>query len=315
MSLAVVCSPVAQAWASPRLTAFRPLSTEIVTAVATDGDRYAVAGLSNGLTRILDTRRGPSRDVSTPSCVNPVASAADLAPPLRSVGGGQVLWQCQTDTRQLIWVQDIATNRRFVAGGTAALWSAEAGGDTFRLISVGRHWLYAIRAGYHYTQDALISVDASRTIVGAAPRTIAAGAMGVRDAIALDRPHGTRPLCQGVTRAKGVIDAGIGELPYEPLMFDRPFAVSPYNDHPRPIQSCTGTRAAPSRTPVEYAQLGGRLLTWAERNAVHARTYTSRATATRTVKGTLASVSHTRNRVFVSVRSYPTRGYVAVLKR
>lgn len=315
MSLAIGCTPAAQASATPRLTAFRALSTEIVTAVATDGDRYAVAGLADGGTRIFDTRRGISRDVSTPSCVNPDAPAADLAPPLRFVGGGHVVWQCQTDSRQLIWMQDITTDRRFVAGGTATLWSAEGGGDTFRLIAVGRHWLYAIRAGHHYTQDALISVNASRTIVGAAPRTIAAGAVGLREAIALDRPHGTRPLCQGIKRAAGIIDAGIGQLPYEPLLFDRPFAVSPYNDRPRPIQSCADTRAAASRTPVEYAQLGGRFLTWAERTTVHARTYTSRATATRTVKGTIASVSHTRNRVFVSVRSYPTRGYVAVLRR
>jgi hypothetical protein len=245
--------------------------------------------------------------------VDPVAPVAPIATPLTLVGGGNIVWQCQTGmpSSQLIWVQDIQTDRRFVAGGTPALWPAELGtadASTFRLISVGRHWLYAINSGYHYTRDALISVDTPRTIIGIASNR-------PRDVIALDRPHGTRPLCRGITRRPGINEAGIGELPYEPLLFDRPFAVNPYDHDLRPIQACAQTPAAPSRTPVANAQLGGQLLTWAQRNTVHARTYTSRATATRTVRGTVAGVSHTRNRVFVSVRSYPTRGYVALLER
>lgn len=311
MCLAVVCLPAAQASAAPRLTALRALPNDIVTPVVTDGDRYAVAGLADGATRLFDTRRGTSRDVGTPSCVNPVAPADAIDTPLRFVGGGYVVWQCRTDTpgNQLIWVQDIQTNRRFVAAGTATLWSAELGsaaGSTFRVISVGRHWLYAIRSAYHSpTQDALIGVDTPRTIIGIAGHR-------PRDTIALDRPHGTRPLCQGITRKAGVDEAGISELPYEPLLFDRPFAVNPVNRDLRPIQACAHTPAAPRRVPVQYAQAGGRVLTWAENGTVRARTYTSRAMAVRSVKGAITGVSHTRNRVFVSVASSPIRGYVAV---
>jgi hypothetical protein len=228
--------------------------------------------------------------------------------PLVLVGGGYVAWQCQTgmEGSALIWMQDLRTNRRFIAAGTPALWQDEidhdgADGSVFTLISVGRHWLYAIRTGYHYTQDALIGIDTPRTIFAAADSR-------PRDVVAPDRAHGTRPLCRGIKRKPGIIDAGIGELPYEPLLFDRPFAIDPYNHQAQPIQACADTPAPPSRDPVSFAQLGGQLLTWAQGSTVYVRTYASRATASHTFKGTEVSVTHTRNRVFAG-------RYVATLRR
>jgi hypothetical protein len=289
-----------------RLGAFRALPAEVVTPVATDGERFGVAGLADGRTRIFDTSRGTTRDVSTPSCA--LGPAAQLAPPLRLVGGGIIGWQCQTGQLggQLIWTQNLRTGRRSIPAGIRAFWQLEidtngADGATFTLISVGRHWLYLIRTGYHYTQDALIGIETPRVIAGPA-------ADDPRQALALNRPHGTRPLCRDIKRPAGIIDAGISELPHEPLLFDRPFAIDPYNHRPQAIQACARTRARPPRAPVSHAQLGGQLLTWAQESTVYARTYSSTYTASRDVRSGVGAVSHTRNRVFIP-------GYVAVLRR
>ena len=217
-------APAAHAAAAPDVGALRQLPREVVTPVVTDGERYAVAGLAGGRrTRLFDTRRGTSRDIGNPSCVNPLAPAPEAAPPLTLVGGGRIVWQCVTyaSASQLIWVQDIRTGSRFVAGGVRALWPAEIGtsdGSTFTLIGAGRHWLYAVRRGYHQSADALVGVDTARTILGAADDD-------PREVIALDRPHGTRPLCRGIRRAAGLGDE-VGDLLHEPLVFDRPFAVN-----------------------------------------------------------------------------------------
>lgn len=294
----------------PRLGPFRALPAEIVTAVATDGERFAVAGLADGATRILDTQRGTSRDVATPSCVNPLMpTMGQVDRPLVMVGGGYVVWQCQTavEGSQLIWVQNLRSNRRFIAAGTSALWQDEiyhdfsADASAFTLISVGRHWLYAIRTGYHYTQDALIGIDTPRTIFAAADNR-------PRDVVAPDRLHGSRPLCRGINRAAAIFEPATEDIAHEPLLFDRPFAIDPYNHQAHPIQACAGTPAPPSHEPVSFAQLGGRLLTWAQGSTIYVRTYASRATASHTFKATYVSVTHTRNRVFAA-------GYVATLKR
>ena len=168
-------APAAHAAAAPDVGVLRQLPREVVTPVVTDGERYAVAGLAGGRrTRLFDTRRGTSRDIGNPSCVNPLAPAPEAAPPRTLVGGGRIVWQCVTyaSASQLIWVQDIRSGSRFVAGGVRALWPAEIGtpdGSTFTLIGAGRHWLYAVRRGYHQSADALVGVDTARTI--SAPRT------------------------------------------------------------------------------------------------------------------------------------------------
>jgi hypothetical protein len=306
-----VTSPASASTAATprRLGAFRALPAEIVTTVATDGERFAVAGLADGATRILDTRRGTSRDVATPPCVNPMMPMGQVGRPLVLVGGGYVAWQCQTGVEgsQLIWMQDLRTNTRFIAAGIPSFWQDEiyhdlsADGSAFTLISVGRHWLYAIRTGYHYTQDALIGISTPRTIFAAADNN-------PRDVVAPDRAHGTRPLCRDINRPAAINEPPTEDIAHEPLLFDRPFAIDPYNHQAHPIQACANTPAPPSREPVSFAQLGGQLLTWAQGSTIYVRTYASRATASHTFKATDVSVTHTRNRVFAA-------GYVATIRR
>jgi hypothetical protein len=302
LALTLATAISAHAAGAPRIGAFRTLP-RLAGPVQTDGSRYGVALLRDGATRIFDTLLGRTRDVPTPSCVNPLAPDRTDRAPRTLVGGGYVVWQCKTFVLggQLIWMQSLRGGAPFMPAGMAPFWQYEIGhdgadGSTFDLVAAGREWLYLIRTGYHYTQDALVGVHIPRITPGPAddPRVV----------LALDRRHGTRPLCRGIRRKPGILDAGIQELAYEPLLFDRPFAVNPYVHESRPMQACGGTTAPPLSTPVDVPQAGGGLLTWARDGRVYVRTYRSRATASRRISadGLGFGVAHTRDRLFVGDR-------------
>jgi hypothetical protein len=277
---------------APRIGAWHRVATGDAHGVTTDGTRYAATRLTQTRLRIDDTATGRHRILTSPSCVN---AARGIGPgtPAFLLGSGLVVWQCPDrfiDHRQ-IWIDDIRTGARTQPRGLAALWAGEnnsSDGATFTVVGVGRHWLYAIRTGYHYSDDILVGVHTPRVIHSPADRADVTAAP--------DTTAGVVPLCAGIRRTPGDLD--IGRLAFSPLHYDEPYAVST-SGH---LRACHGAPAPPAGRPV--VQLGGGLITWSRTTRVYAQSVTTGRRSSRRAPGRVISVSHTRHAIYIATASH-----------
>jgi hypothetical protein len=279
------------AQSGPRIGAWHRVATRVAQSITTDGTRYAATRLTGNRLRIDDTATGRRRILTWPSCRN--AQGIASGKPDFLLGSGLVMWQCPDrfiNSRQ-IWIDDIRTGARTQPRGLTALWASErnsSDGATFTVVGVGRHWLYAIRTGYHYSDDILVGVHTPRVIHSPAERADVAAAP--------DTTAGIVRLCAGIRRTPDKL-GGIGGLAFSPLQYDEPYAVST-SGH---LRACHGAPAPPAGHPV--VQLGGGLITWSRTTRVYAQSVATGRRTSRRAPGRVISVTHTRHEIFITTAS------------
>ena len=255
-----------------------------------DGSRYVQTRGDDGSVRVIDTVTGKRRRLAVPPCDNGASQA-------RALGDGVLVWECASLVAlggHVLVVDDLATGRRILPGGLRAFKALERqshDGSLFHVRSVGRHWIYLTRSGYHYSDDVLVAIDHDEIIYQPASRAD----------VAIDpaRASGKRRLCRGLRRSAGEME--LGQLPFAVLTFHRPYAVSAGR-----IRSCAGAPTPPSN-PLASA-LSDRWLTWASDRRLHLRSTASRATratASRAAPARIRGIVLTDHFVYITSGRHP----------
>jgi hypothetical protein len=289
--------PVVAAPRGPQIGAWHRMKDPGALGLQSDGSRYVVTLVDRRGIEIHDSVTNRDRAFAYPPCTYPEGTH-DPQPPRHGLGRGLVAWQCTYPQHAAIWVDRIRSARRTLAAGLAGMWQHEIGsadGGTFTLASVGRHWVYAIRNGYHYTDDILVSLDEARVVLRPADRADAT--------VDPDAPAGVVELCAGIRRSPGILD--IGAPAFLPLQYAAPYGV--LTPDARTFASTIGRLRRCAGAPAVHSagadvQLGGGLITWAGSDRAYAQSAATGRRSSRRAPGSLLSVAHTRDTVYVTVR-------------
>lgn len=246
-------------------------------------DRYVVTRSRTGVVRVLDTATGNGRRLASPPC--------DSGPALPgAIGGAMLVWECASLVAAggpLIVVDDLRSRRRFVPAGVAQFQKLEmqgADGSRFHVHSVGRHWIYLTRRGYHYSDDLLVGLASMQAVHRPAQRADVA--------VDPERPSGTRRLCSGIRRRAGELD--IGQLPFAIVDYHRPYAITSTGR----LQRCAGAPPVPAGGIAPA--LSDRYLAWASDRLLRIRPTTGSITTRRRAPGTVRSIALTRRFVYIT---------------
>jgi hypothetical protein len=280
----------ALAAAAPAGAALRPLGT-FASPMTTDGERYAVAQLQDGATRIIDTRRRTSSRFQPPAGFTIVG-----------VGGGQLAWQCTGCMPDPSSFEAYLEARVLtIATGTLAAPDplVVLKGEPESFLAVGKHWLYALRYSYHSETP---SWYGWRTSQGHGERDD-------RHAMDLDRAGLGPELCAPLRRERyeGPDYATEYHQNYVDYAYEPPYGLWRSNDGELRLDRCgrkrslTIGRVRVRRERQTGEQLGEGIVSWFDRGA--ARLYAVRTGRRHSwdVPSSATKVQHTRSRVYVSV--------------
>jgi hypothetical protein len=288
-------APASAATHGLRIGPWHRIADPGTSTVVTDGSRYVVTLLNKRGIDVHDSLRNSDRALALPPCIYP-GGQPDLQPRF-VLGAGLVAWQCTYPERAAVWVDDIRLGTRTLAGGLAGVWQNEIGtadGGTFTLASIGRHWVYLIRDGYHYTDDILAGLHDTRVIVRPAQHA--------DEAVDPDAATGVVRLCSGIRRPPGDLDIGL--LPFLPLQYEAPYGVltrdsRTFTSTVGGLRRCAGAHAAP--TVGWDVQLGGGLFSWGRPDRADVQSTVTGARASRHVPGSFVAAAHTRHALYVTV--------------
>ena len=253
-----------------------------------DGARYVVTRSAGGVMRVYDTATGKRRTLRSPVC----DSGRALPVALGAAGGGGLVWDCASVAAlggHTFYGENLTTGLQFVPTGMAALRKLEsqsADASRFRARLVGRRWIYAIRSGYRYADDALVSVRTARVIHNPA------SAAGVT--VAPETDAGVQRLCPGIRRSPGNVE--LGRLPFGPLLFEEPFALS-QTQSVALVRTCDDAPAAIPQGRV-VASVGSGRLAWLQGREVRILRSTASGVARRRAPGRVRRLALTRGFVY-----------------
>jgi hypothetical protein len=249
-------------------------------------DQYVVTRSGAGVVRVLDIASGSGRRLASPPCDNGPALP-------RAIGSALLVWECASLVDaggHILVVDDLANRRRFIPAGAAQLQKLEmqsADGSRFHVRSVGDHWIYLTRSGYHYSDDVLVGL--------AATQIVHQPAQSADVTVDPARPSGTRRLCAGIRRGSGDIE--LGGLPFDVVDYHRPYAITSSGR----LQRCAGAPPVPTGRLV--AALSDTHLGWATGRLLYIRATTSAPTTRRRAPGNVRSVALTRRFVYITTGS------------
>ena len=151
------------------------------------------------------------------------------------------------------------------------------------MVSVGRHWIYLTRHGYHFADDILVALSGAQL----APAPANAADITVDP----DRATGTRRLCAGIRRPIGFSE--LGELPFGVVDYHRPYALVGSGR----LRRCTGAPAVPRGAIL--AALSDDHLSWATGRLLRVRSTAARRTVRRTAPRSVRLIALTRRFVYI----------------
>jgi hypothetical protein len=236
--------------------------------LVSDGVRWAAYETTPNTTRILDTRKRTTFEVTLP---------ADCPEPgLRAIGGGQALWQCTWDGEPLLL--DIRTRIFHRPPPLAPLppkpqnYGEAHGSRSF--LTVGSHWLLGLET--YSGSDGISSRGIAfnwRTGDYRYDEPATARALADPNAAALGRL-----LCRPLQRRRYVpyLDDESGPV-FAAYQYERPFGLTEDARYDRPGRSLVLDRCgrhrsrtlATARKGYQSAQLGARYVTWTSLGVVH----------------------------------------------
>lgn len=246
-------------------------------------DRYVVTRSRAGVVRVLDTVSGSGRRLASPPCDNGPALPG-------AIGSALLVWECASLVDaggHILVVDDLARRRRFIPAGVVQLQKLEmqgADGSRFHVRSVGHHWIYLTRSGYHYSDDVLVGLAAAQIV----HRPAQSPDVTVDPA----RASGTRRLCTGIRRGSGDIE--LGSLPFDVVDYHRPYAITSSGR----LQRCAGAPSVPTGRLV--ASLSETYLGWATGRLLHIRATPGALATRRRAPGSVRSVVLTRRFVYIT---------------